>query len=1472
MDISDRVEVVVLETAGSPDKGIQARIRLKNISDVPLLNPLSLVIGRPDDSKLKVLNADGMMQDALPYYEVTGQAIEPGAVSGDIQLQLGVADAQAHPGGVRRYIADSIPLSRNPRLPFGYRVIGQVPMQPLQPRSYPYALEAGTGKVEVAFKVNVVGQHRARPQHIELRQLGAKDKSDYKTHELQEQRQDTGLTGIYTATVTVDTDEYQAGDCIEYQAVTDFGKAEVESSPYKLCITGLPAQVADSDTSVGNLLQVPGGGQAPADELLVRFAEGTSESEVFSAIKAVDAKVVGSVPPRNLYQIKFAGHLSLPQMEEHVKALRAQPKVESAYLNMIGSYTSTPNDPLYPDQHGVQRIRADDVWDIGATGAGITVTVLDSGIDRNHEDFRNADGSCKLVGGCSGSNDTAGHGTWVSGVIISAMNNLKGIAGVAPDSKVESIVVSPDFGVTMAEMVAGFQKVAASGTGTLVNASFSTTLAPPSHNISGVDDPWDLCSAINDVVLNGTTPVAIVINAAGNNGSDSNHYPGKCNDNSHPSHAELTRKDLFIPVLSSCSDGCTVDTRASDSNYGKWVDVAAPGVNIVTTSISGGYDTVSGTSFSSPMVVGAAAQLLSCGVPLNQIESLLKSSAAVSVSYPGGSAPRIDVYSALNSVNHSPTAIAISNSSINENTNTAGGYSVGALSTTDVDTCDKHVYTIVGGVDAAVFSVGGANANQLMLNAGVLNFEAKPSYSVTVRVTDFFGKTLNHTLTINVNNLNEAPVIGAQTFSIDESLPNGSPVGTVVVSDQDAGDTRSFAITGGNTGNAFAIDAATGAIRINNTAAIDFETQPVFTLSVRITDSGGLSATATVTINVVKETGIVIHVLANDTDVENNTLTVADVTQPAHGFAAITAGNLAVRYTPQNGYFGQDSFNYTVSDGQGGSDVGTVTVTVLAPDSDGDGIPDLADQCANTPAGEDVNANGCALDSDNDGVSDLNDQCSETINAYRVDANGCADYQLDEDSDDVSDALDLCADTPFGERVDAFGCGESQLDADGDWVNNNLDLCPNTPQGEVANSNGCSISQRDTDGDTVTDNLDVCPNTPAGEIADNGGCSPSQLDSDSDTIMDNVDQCPNTPSDEIADSNGCSYSQIDSDRDGAPDIFDFCPDTPDGVAVDIFGCPIDQDTDGDGVLDSEDNCPAAVNPGQTDSDADGTGDMCEVYGAIEITAPQDTATILTDTVNVVGTYSGPANSSVVVNGSAACTFGGYFYLNSLPLESGANTITAQLTVPVGLGVQDAVSVERNGNSIYKVSADIDCGLAPLEAAFRISATQSNIQRVEFDYDGDGTTDQTVGNLFQILTGSFSHTYANPGVYPFVAKVFDTNQNQFNLVLNVVALDESDIDARIRSAWSGMNSTLATSDTDAAIQYFSLSSRGIYGPVLKGLSAHLPEIQDDFSDIAKGEIGNDVAEYAVLRVVNGEAKVFLLQFSRGDDGIWRLSSM
>ena len=74
-----------------------------------------------------------------------------------------------------------------------------------------------------------------------------------------------------------------------------------------------------------------------------------------------------------------------------------------------------------------------------------------------------------------------------------------------------------------------------------------------------------------------------------------------------------------------------------------------------------------------------------------------------------------------------------------------------------------------------------------------------------------------------------------------------------------------------------------------------------------------------------------VDVLANDTDVDGNTLSTTAVTDPPHGSAAINP-NSSVAYTPDPGYNGPDSFSYTVSDGAGGTDVGAVSVTVAAVD------------------------------------------------------------------------------------------------------------------------------------------------------------------------------------------------------------------------------------------------------------------------------------------------------------------------------------------------------------------------------------------------------------------------------------------------------------------------------------------------------------------------------------------------------------
>jgi len=152
-------------------------------------------------------------------------------------------------------------------------------------------------------------------------------------------------------------------------------------------------------------------------------------------------------------------------------------------------------------------------------------------------------------------------------------------------------------------------------------------------------------------------------------------------------------------------------------------------------------------------------------------------------------------------------------------------------------------------------------------------------------------------------------------------------------------------------------------------------------------------------------------------------------------------------------------------------------------DSDGDGIADHLDRCANTPAdARPVGADGCPTDSDSDGVFDYLDRCANTPAGTPVDANGCP---RDTDTDGVTDNLDRCPDTPVNARpVDASGC---PLDSDRDGVFDYLDTCPNTAAGTQVNATGCPVA-RDADRDGVIDASDRCPNTPAGSRVDATGC------------------------------------------------------------------------------------------------------------------------------------------------------------------------------------------------------------------------------------------------------------------------------------------------------------------------------------------------------------------------------------------------
>jgi VCBS repeat-containing protein len=207
-------------------------------------------------------------------------------------------------------------------------------------------------------------------------------------------------------------------------------------------------------------------------------------------------------------------------------------------------------------------------------------------------------------------------------------------------------------------------------------------------------------------------------------------------------------------------------------------------------------------------------------------------------------------------------------------------------------------------------------------------------------------------VTIKVSSTNSEPHVVPATFAVNENSPNGTAVGTVVVTDPDAGDDHTWLIQSGNTGNAFAINATTGAITVNNSSALNFEVKSQYTLVVKVTDDGNPSKSDTgpITINVnnVNDAPVAVDdgynvaeegtlnvaapgVLGNDTDEDvPHSLTAALVLGPAHAASFALNPNGSFNYTPSADYVGSDSFTYQANDGSLLSNVATVTITITA--------------------------------------------------------------------------------------------------------------------------------------------------------------------------------------------------------------------------------------------------------------------------------------------------------------------------------------------------------------------------------------------------------------------------------------------------------------------------------------------------------------------------------------------------------------
>ncbi|MGW1028658.1 type VII secretion-associated serine protease mycosin [Streptomyces sp. NPDC002577] len=219
-----------------------------------------------------------------------------------------------------------------------------------------------------------------------------------------------------------------------------------------------------------------------------------------------------------------------------------------------------------------------------ATGKGVTVAVIDTGVDDSNAQLSAAmaPGGKDYVGSTDGTQDLEGHGTRVAGIIAARPMKGTGFVGLAPEAKILS------FRYTGGEEKQGNSKTMSEAISAAV--AKGAKIINISSDTANRQDNAQLRSAVAAAVQSG----ALIVAAAGNDGAD-----GK----------SATTYPASYPGVLAVAASDRNDERAFFSQSGDFVDVAAPGVSMVSTVPKGGQCTADGTSFAAPYVAGVAALL-----------------------------------------------------------------------------------------------------------------------------------------------------------------------------------------------------------------------------------------------------------------------------------------------------------------------------------------------------------------------------------------------------------------------------------------------------------------------------------------------------------------------------------------------------------------------------------------------------------------------------------------------------------------------------------------------------------------------------------------------------------------------------------------------------------------------------------------------------------------------------------------------